>query len=206
MLLKNPTNTELNIALTELEKGNLIVYPTDTIYGIAANIERIDAIKRVYETKKRIKNKPLSICVHDINQIKHFAYLNDEVEYVINMLLPGPYTLLLKKRETVPSILTANSDKIGIRIPDNKITHYLTKKFPITTTSANISNKETPNNIATIKEQLNDDISLYIDIGIINNNLPSTIIDLTKKKPIIIREGQGNKNILNKILQNKLLY
>ncbi len=190
--------------MDELKKGNLIVYPTDTIYGIAANIEKDEAIKKVYETKKRLRNKPLSVCVHDIKQIKGLAYVNDNIEDIIDILLPGSYTLLLKKLDTTSNLLTAKTDKIGIRIPDSSITNYLTKEFPITTTSANISEEKTPNNISMIQKQLKDNISLYIDIGTIKHNLPSTIIDLTKNKPLIIRKGQYDKQLLEKIIKMEL--
>lgn len=197
--IENPNKEQLSNIRSDLEKGHLIVYPTDTIYGIGACINDNNAIKEVYQTKQRSYNKPLSICVHDVKQLKQVAIVNENIEKIIDMLLPGPYTLLLKKRSGISNILTANTDIIGIRIPDNKISYELTKDFPITSTSANISNKPTPNNIPDIKKQLGDKISTYIDCGITSNQ-PSTIIDLTQKKPIIKRQNKKDK-LLDNILK-----
>ena len=93
-----------------------------------------------------------------------------------------------------------NTNIIGIRIPDNKITHSLTKDFPITSTSANLSNIQTPDNITDIKKQLGDNIDIYIDCGKKIKNQPSTIIDLTQQNPKIIRQHKNNE-LINKILK-----
>lgn len=203
-IIKNPNNDELETIVSDLRKGELIVYPTDTIYGIAANINNENAIKKVYKTKQRSMSKPLSVCVHNIQQIKQLAFVNKSIEKILNTLLPGPYTLILEKKENTSSLLTSEKKSIGIRIPDNEICHYLTKGFPITSTSANISNNKTPNNINEIANQLGDNITTYIDCGEITNNQPSTIIDLTTEYPKILRKGQCQNKILDHILKINL--
>ncbi|WP_455646020.1 L-threonylcarbamoyladenylate synthase [Methanosphaera sp.] len=203
-IIKNPDKEQLNNIRQDLENGNLIVYPTDTIYGIAANIFDDDAVMRVFETKKRSLNKPISICVHDMNQLKKLVNIDNTTFNMMKQLLPGPYTLLLEKQENIDSILISNTDKIAIRMPESDITRELTKYFPITSTSANISNKNTPDNIDDIIGQLGDNIKTYIDVGVIKNNQPSTIIDLTTKYPEIIRKGQADENLLKNILKINL--
>lgn len=198
-VIKKPTMDELNNICDVLKEGKLVVYPTDTIYGIAANVNDLNAIKKVYEVKQRDYNKPISICLHDVHQLKKLVNVNNKVLSIVNNLLPGPYTLLLKKKDNVSKLLTANTDIVGIRIPDNKVSHILTKNFPITSTSANLSNHSTPNNINEIKKQLKDNITTYIDCGIISDNTPSTIINLTGRYPKVIR-GSLNSDI-NDILK-----
>ena len=203
-ILKYDCSTDIKPIIKQLEEGNLVVYPTDTIYGIGANIKNEQAIKKVYSTKNRPLNKPLSVCFHDFKQLEDYVYLNDKIKRIIKELLPGPYTLLLKKTENINPLITSNSDIIGVRIPDNEVCNKLTSLFPITTTSANITNKKTPDNIKEIKMQLNNNITTYIDVGVLENNKASTILDLTGSKPKLIREGFCDKNLLQDILKINL--
>lgn len=200
---KNTKNLDGVVSL--LREGKLVVYPTDTIYGIAADINNIDAIKKIYVTKNRSNDKAISICFHDINQLKDYVYINDKIQNILNKLLPGTYTLLLNKKNNVNPLLTSNSDIVGVRIPNNEIAYKLTEYFPITTTSANLSNYTTPNNVNDIYKQLKENISVYIDYGVLDNNMPSTIIDLTKDNPIIIRKGVCDEKLLKEILNISLI-
>lgn len=194
----------LNQSIETLKKGNLVVYPTDTIYGIAANINNVQAIKKVYYTKKRSFNKAISICFHDLDQLEEYTILTDEIKEIIEKTLPGPYTFLFKKKNNISPLLTANSDIVGVRIPNNKVAYQLTNEFPITSTSANISELPTPDNIIQIKKQLKNNIETYIDIGTLKNNQPSTILDLTGKNPVVVRKGVYDEKLLNEILKINL--
>lgn len=202
-IIKNPSNRVLDDIIDELSNGALIVYPTDTIYGIGVDIHNQNAIDRVYNIKERRYDKPLSVCVHDVNQLRQVAQSNKIIDDIIGQLLPGPYTLLLKKRDVISDKLTANSDKIGIRIPDNSISSYLTRYYPITSTSANISGSRTADNILDIADELGDDIDYYIDDGLLDKGA-STIIDLTTEYPSIIRRGVFDKKLLEGILEINL--
>lgn len=195
---------ELDISLSTLKRGGVILYPTDTLYGLAVDIYNEKALKRVYSIKKRSLNKPLSICISDTSKIPKVAKINEKTLKVISKLLPGPYTILLEKQDNISDLLTANSNKIGIRIPENKICQQLSKNFPITTTSANISNNKTESIPNLILKQLNSDIDLILDVGSLRNQEPSTIIDFTVDKPKIMREGIGLNNLKDKL--NNILY
>ena len=113
---------------------------------------------------------------------------------VISKLLPGPYTVILKKKDCISELLTAGSENIGIRIPDNDLCQKISQKFPITTSSANISGEETKKSVDEILEQLNNDIGLVIDAGPSKVNKASTVIDFTVKPPFILRKGSGDYN------------
>lgn len=203
-VLSYKTGDNLDKIIEKMLEGKLIVYPTDTIYGIAANINIDQAIRQVYVTKQRPLSKPISVCFHDFEQLNSHVCLNSKLDAIVKKLLPGPYTLLLNKKDTVSSLLTANSPVIGVRIPDNHVSYELTKEFPITSTSANITNQKTHNNITQIKGQLGDSIDYYIDAGVMNNDKASTIIDLTKDKPYLIRKGVCDEKLLNNILKINL--
>lgn len=187
-----------------LRYGKLVVYPTDTIYGIAANIYNIRAIKKVFSAKNRSFDKAISVCFHDMEQLENHVDINNNIKGILDKLLPGPYTFLLNKKDNISSLLTAKTSIVGVRIPDNRISYELTREFPITSTSANISNYPTSDNIIEIQRQLGDNIDTYINCGNLKNNIPSTIIDLTNDKPIIIRKGIANEKVLNEIIKINL--
>ena len=190
--------------IDKLSNDELVVYPTDTIYGIASNINSLKAIDKVFQIKNRSYDKPLSVCVHDFRQLDEVACVNSIQRRIAKLLFPGTYTLLFKKREDVSDLLTANSDVIGVRIPDNEISSALTRSFPITTTSANLSNTTTPDNVCDIIKQLGSEVSFYIDGGRLSDNTYSTIINLTGKRPSILRRGMCEEEKIRKILKMNL--
>lgn len=194
----------LEKVVDSLKEGNLVVYPTDTIYGIAADINNLSAIKKVYQTKRRSFDKAVSICFHDINQLERYVFINDGIKQILQNALPGPYTFLLRKKDDINPVLTANTSIVGVRIPGNEVSHALTRDFPITSTSANISDCDTPSDIPQIQKQLGDNIDIYIDQGKLENNQPSTIIDLTKEKPVVVRKGKCDEKLLRDILKINL--
>ena len=175
-----------------MKKGSIIVYPTDTVYGIGANVFDEKAILKVFSIKKRPLNKPLSVCISKIEDIKHVAHMDAEAETIIRNILPGPFTIILKKNDNISSLLTAGSDKIGIRIPDNSICKDLSKEFPITSTSANLSGYDIPESADGVLEQLGSSIDIIMDAGICKHGIPSTVIDMTVYPPKVLREGSGN--------------
>jgi len=190
-------------AIFALKNGELIVYPTDTLYGIGADINNIEAINKVYDIKKRSKNNPLSVAVSDIKSIKRIAFLDKKSNALAEKFLPGPLCLILNKKEEVPEIVTSGLKKIAIRIPNNKTALTLTKKFgPITCTSANIHRKATPNSINTIYMHLKDKVSVYIDEGRLSSE-PSTIVDATSDKIRILRDGAISKKEIQNVIDNE---
>lgn len=186
---KKPERNKIQIAWDILRNGGTIVYPTDTVYGLGVNIHDMNAVKEVFKIKKRPFSKPLSVCVSRVNDINKVAYLNENQLEIVNKVLPGPYTIILRKKEHVSSLLTAGSNKIGVRIPNNKICMELSKLFPITTTSANLSGIKAPSSVNEVVKQLNNLVDLILDGGTSKNNPPSTIIDLTSDNPEIVRES-----------------
>jgi len=174
---------DLNLSIKFLDKGKIICYPTDTVYGIGCRINFLDSVKRIFEIKKRRFDKPLSVAFYDLNQAKKFVNLSDEMEKFINENLDKPYTFIVPKTEKIPDIVTANKDSVGIRIINNEIVKALTKKYPIITTSANISNKPPAKSYDEIDEKIREGVDLIL-IGECKYKKVSTIIDLINFKII----------------------
>ncbi|MBQ6099838.1 MAG: threonylcarbamoyl-AMP synthase [Methanobrevibacter sp.] len=175
-------------AIDVLASGGVVLYPTDTVYGLGANIFDGKAVKRVFEIKNRSLLKPLSILVSDIEAIGLVAKLSLSQKQIIKSHLPGPYTFILDKRKIVPRAVTSGSRYVGVRVPDNRIACRLASIFPITTTSANLSDEEVLSTPEEILNQLDCDVDLVIDVGELNSNHPSKIIDLTARNPRIVRK------------------
>lgn len=194
---ENPETAKIEMAREILRQGGTIVYPTDTVYGLAANIFHEKAVLKVYQMKKRLKNKPISVCLSQIQDIKTVAQLDPDLEKIVQKILPGPYTLILNKKDNLQSRVTAGTDKIGIRIPNNVICRELSRKFPITTTSANISGHPSPTSARKAQKELDDKPDIILDSGPCSDGISSTVVDLTVTPPRIIREGAGMEKLLS---------
>lgn len=174
-------------AIEVLAGGGVVLYPTDTVYGLGANIFNNRAVRRVFEIKRRSLLKPLSILLSANEAINLVAEVSDSQREIINSYFPGPYTFILKKRKTVPRVVTSGSNFVGVRVPDNDIARNLATIFPITTTSANLSDKEVLSDPIEIAEQLDFEVDLVIDAGPLKSRRASVIVDLTTDEPKLIR-------------------
>ena len=190
----------LSECITTLKNGDAIVYPTDTLYALGADVYNDDAVKKIFKLKKRPFNNPLPIAVSNIKEIEKIAIMDDKSRKIAEYFLPGSLTLVLRKKNSSLNLLTAGLDKIAVRIPNNKIALNLLSNFgPLTVTSANVHGKKTPYVINDIKMQFNKKVATYLDDGILKGK-PSTIVDLTSNKPVILRKGSiTEKEILEAI-------
>ena len=156
--MKNYSEKELKDFADILKNGGIGIFPTDTVYGIGTNGLNSDAIKKLYEIKKRNLKNPINLLVSDIKMIETIAQDITPLEYkLIESFLPGPLTIILKKKNIVPDIITAGSEFVGVRIPDNPITKTLIElaDVPIAAPSANISGKLSGTNLNDIISDLN---------------------------------------------------
>ena len=194
----NMLSADIPAAIRALKDGKVIVYPTDTLYGLGADIYNESAIKRIFRIKRRPEVMPLSIAVSDYDEIKNNAFVNNTAEILIKTFLPGKLTLILKKKRTISDQITGGLDKIAIRIPNNKIALEVLSRFgPLTATSANVHGNKTPFIISDIVMQFKkNDISIYLDDGEIAGK-PSTLVDVSDNEVKILREGAiGRKEIM----------
>ncbi len=191
---------DLAKVVSALKNGELIVYPTDTLYGLGADIFNKSAVKNIFLIKKRSFNQPLSIAVSNIDDLKDVAFVDDRIIRIAERFLPGKLTLILKKKKAISDILTAGSDRIAVRIPNNNIALQILSAFgPLTCTSANIHGFSTPYKINDIRTQFKDKINIYLDAGELKSK-PSTIVDISNEKVMILREGSiPSKKVLRRM-------
>jgi len=178
----------------ELEKGKVIICPTDTVYGLIADATNKKAVEKLFKIKKRPKNKPLPIFVRDLKIAKELVKINQKQEKFLKKAWPGRVTAVLKRKagRARRKLYGVDDKTIALRIPNYKLVLDLLKKInkPLTGTSANVSDKVVSNNIEVILKQFEDKNSqpdLIIDAGILPRSKPSIVIDLTKKPPKILR-------------------
>ncbi len=178
----------VDLACKYIREDKLVVYPTDTLYGLGANALSINAVKKVFEVKKRPFNKPIPIAVCDLKMLEKYVYLNDLAKLLIKEFLPGALTIILKKKDIIPDIVTGGLDKVAVRIPANDLCLEIIKKvnLPITTTSANISGKTPPVDAREVEIKAD----LIIDAGRIGERIPSTIVDVSSENIKLVREGK----------------
>jgi L-threonylcarbamoyladenylate synthase len=173
-----------------IDQDNLLVYPTETLYALGVNPFSEKAIKKLYEVKNRPFTMPISVAVSDLEMMMNLAEVSELAEKIAGHFLPGPLTLLMKKKAQFPSILTSSSDIIGIRIPRHKAALKILKETgPITATSANLHGQPDPRNLDMAINQLGEKVTLYIDCGECEYQIPSTIVDVSTSSAKIIRKG-----------------
>lgn len=179
-----------------LKNGGIVVFPTDTVYGIGVNAFDENAVKKLYDAKERQSNKPICILVSNKEMIERIAKDITKFEYkLIEKFLPGPLTIILKKKDIIPDILTAHQDTIGIRIPKENIARKLIDYagVPIATTSANISGEQSGTKLNDIIKVFKNRADFFIDGGESKLGTASTIVKVVDGVPEILRQGPITK-------------
>ena len=185
-----------------IKKGGIVVFPTETVYGIGTNAFKNESVELIYNIKKRPLNKPITLLVSDIEMIKEITKDITDLEYkLMEKFFPGPFTIILKKKDIVPDIVTSNQDTVGIRIPDNKIARELIKYagVPIATPSANISGKPSGTKMEDIMKDFDENVDCFIDSGESKLGVASTIVRVLDGIPHILREGSITKKQIEEI-------
>ena len=191
----------LNRTKEVLMKGGVGVIPTDTVYGLCTNALNREGIKRIYRIKRRDIKKPLVLFVKDKGEIEKYGVLNDTARKLIDSFIPGPITIVLKRREGAPKISLRDIDTIGIRIPDEEFVINLLRNldFPLATTSANLSGEETPKDISSLKKTFSGIVDFIVDGGE-KGGTPSTVVSIIGEDVKILREGRIKKEEILKII------
>lgn len=188
---KSPlTDGQLEEVIEVLRNDGIIVYPTDTLYGLGVNPFKKEAVEKMFGIKKRPLDQPVSIAVYDISQIREYVELTDLARHTTREFLPGPLTILLKKKDPDSLPIVSSRNRIGVRILDHAVALPILKEFgPITSTSANLHDRELPCDIEDAIEQLGDSVDIYIDSGRCRYGQESTVLDVSTDSPKIIRPG-----------------
>lgn len=187
---------ELDEVINELKNDGIIIFPTDTVYGIGCNCFSEKAIKKIFEVKSRIEKKPINVLTNQVDKInKVVRKISKEEQKIISSYMPGALTIILDKKEEVPDVLTSKLDTIGVRIPDNEIALNILKNFevPIATTSVNISGESPGVEVKDFIEKFNDKVDIIIDGGKCKIGTASTIVRVDENcQTKILRKGSIN--------------
>jgi len=170
--------------------GGVIVYPTETVYGLGANALDEQAVMRVFQIKKRPLSKPIFLAVSNFNMLMNVAEVSPDDLELLEQLLPGPVSVLVRKKSVVPDILTAGSPLLGIRYPDHEMAlRIIDLAGPITSTSANRTGSNPPTSAETVSPEIRERVDEVVEGGKCLYGQPSTLLDLEKRE--IIRPGAG---------------
>jgi tRNA threonylcarbamoyl adenosine modification protein (Sua5/YciO/YrdC/YwlC family) len=193
---QNPQDRLIAKFVEILKKGGVVVYPTDTHYGIGCDILNKKAIERIYQLKQRDKSKPFSFICSGLKNISLYAKVSNYAYKTMRRLLPGPYTFILEGSKLVPKIMLTNRKTAGIRVPDNSICLALVNKLgnPIITTSATMPDGTILHDASLIHDYFGPRIDAVIDGSIVPVR-PSSVISLINDIPEIIRKGIGDVSI-----------
>jgi len=190
---QNPQLRLVRRAVETLREGGIIIYPTDTVYGMGCDLFNKRGIDRIYEIQRRDRKKPLSFVCADLKDISRYAKVTDDAYKIMRRLLPGPYTFVLEASRLVPKTILPKRQTTGIRVPDNAICQALIAELgsPIISASVKDENGELLSDPRMIEELFGRRVDMIIDGGIIAAK-PSSVISILDEGTEILREGKGD--------------
>lgn len=206
--MKNYINVEngknldlLKIAATSIQNGNLILMPTETVYGLGADGLNENAVKKIFEAKGRKQDNPLILHISDMKMLDTIACNISQLEKTLmEKFWPGPLTIILNRKKIVPDIVTGGLDTVGVRMPSNLVANKIIalSSTPIAAPSANISGRPSGTNIDDISDELSQKVETIVDDGMCDIGLESTVIRVVNNSVIILRPGKITKEDLEK--------
>jgi tRNA threonylcarbamoyl adenosine modification protein (Sua5/YciO/YrdC/YwlC family) len=190
---ENPHKRVIQQAVSVLEQGGILIFPTDTSYGLGCDIHNKRAIQRIYQIKRMEKNKPLSFICSDFKELSQYAIVNNQAYRMMKRLFPGPYTFILQSTNLVPRIVTTKQRTVGIRIPDNNVCLELVRglRHPIITTSVELAEGQTMTEPEEMVKRLGHQVEMMLDAGPAVVEV-STVIDFSTDVPRVVRKGKGD--------------
>ncbi|MCX5838088.1 MAG: L-threonylcarbamoyladenylate synthase [Deltaproteobacteria bacterium] len=190
---QNPQIRLIRKAVEVLRGGGIIIYPTDTVYGMGCDLFNKKGIERIYEIQRRERKQPLSFICADLKDISRYARVSDDAYKIMKRLLPGPYTFILEASRAVPKIILPKRQTTGIRVPDNRICQALVAEMgsPVISTSVKNGEGELLSDPRMIEELFGKRVDMIIDGGIIAAT-PSSVVSLLDEGVEVIRIGKGD--------------
>lgn len=202
--INDVTISEISNALKE---GKLVVFPTDTVYGIGTNAYNEEACEKIYEVKGRPKYKPLLILISEISMLKEIVdYISPAEQKLIDAFWPGSLTIKFKKKDGIfPNVISAGDEYIRVRLIKDGLIHNLIKTagVPIVAPSANISGNFTGTEMENIVKEFDGKVEYILDYGDIENDTVSTIVQVQDEKVVVIREGKIKKEEIAEVVPLK---
>ena len=193
---ENPQQRYINKAVETIKNGGVVIYPTDTVYGLGCDIFNKEAVERIYLIKNETDTKLFSFICSDLKDISKYAKVSNFAYKSMKKLIPGPYTFVLPAAKEVPKKLWTKRKTVGIRVPDNDIARILASELgnPIISTSATTRKGDPLFDPIEIRTIFNMSVDLMLSMGALNG-VPSSIVDLSGEEAEIIREGSGDLSI-----------
>jgi L-threonylcarbamoyladenylate synthase len=191
----------IRTAVNVIQNGGVVVYPTDTVYGLGADALNPVAIQRVFTIKNRPMHLPLPVVVLDLTMAKQLAVVDAPTQWLIDAFWPGALTIILEKKPLVPQILTSGGVSVGLRVPNHHVPLRMLDlaRVPLVATSANKHGGVSALSAEEAQRQLGNEVDLILDGGPANGQ-PSTIIDMTKMPPLLVRRGPITRDAIEAII------
>ena len=198
-----PTEENLLRAAEMIKRGELVAFPTETVYGLGADGLNVEACKKIFIAKGRPNDKPLSLHVASLEMAEKIAEISAQAEKLFAAFLPGALTIILPKNKIIPDFVTGGKSSVGIRFPANDVALSLIKLsgVPIAAPSANLSGKVPPKTAQEVLENLSGRVEVILDGGACQFGISSTIIDLTASEPQILRHGAISEEKIWEVLK-----
>ena len=198
---------QINEAVTLLKNGEIIAIPTETVYGLAADATNDEALRKIFAAKNRPLGHPLIVHIESFDKVTDWAeHIPKNAEILAKEFWPGPITMIFQKRKTVSDLITGGLDTVALRVPNHPIALEIIRKLKkgLAAPSANTHKKLSPTKPEHVLKKLKGKIAAVLDGGVCGVGIESTIIDITKETPIILRPGAVTANAIEKALNTKV--
>ncbi len=200
-MTKIVTKQDIKQICDVIEKGGIVAFPTETVYGLGIRFQDEKALDDLMEAKQRDYSKAITLMVADQKDIHQYAYVNEKAQKIINQFMPGMITLIFQKKPSVDDVMTHGKDTIGIRIPDSEFVLSLLRKVgPMLVTSANLSHHQNTTSTKEVLEQLEGRIDMVVE-GKTSDNIASTVVDVSQDEIKILRAGKITKEQIEEAIK-----
>lgn len=199
---EKPDQKAIDLAAGVIKEGGIIIYPTDTVYGIGTDVLRPQSVLKVFEIKRRPLTEPMPVAVSGLDMAHELAFIPENTRELIGSFWPGALTVILRKKPKVPFEATGGGNCVGLRAPNHPVPIAIIKKsgLPLIATSANKHGGPNPVTAGEALKQVGEKVDLCLDAGRTEIQRPSTVLDLTKSPPIILRIGSISAEAIKKVL------
>ena len=196
---QTPNKRSIQKAAKVMKDGGLVIYPTDTLYGMGCSIRFKQAIQKIYQIKGKSKFAPTSIICSSIQEASNYVRISNYAFKVLRRCLPGPYTFILEATREIPKLMLSKRKEVGIRIPDSQVVLELVQELgnPIVNSSINFTEGKLLNDPDEIVKLFNNNVDLILDGGILPNPIPSTVVRIIDDILELQREGKGELDKIN---------
>jgi len=199
----NPDMAAVRAAADAIRRGELVIFPTETVYGLAADALNESAVKKVFDVKGRQDKEPLPVQVGGVADVSRAVeFVPESARSLAERFWPGPLTLVLSKSSALPSVVTGGRNTVGVRVPDHPVALALAKEIgsPIVATSANVSGRTAPRNAEQAVRDIGESASIVLDGGECRLGVSSTVVDVSVTPARILRRGTIGVDEIRKVL------